>query len=74
MNVLSQENIGKRVRVSTGEPMPPARFTRKVRDWKYRNYEGILVNDLGTWFVEKSRSSVMVMLCGVDERTNIQLV
>ena len=36
------ENIGKDIHRSDGTPRPPARFTRKVRDWELNNYSGIL--------------------------------
>ncbi len=32
--------IGQRVRVSDGQKEPPARFNRKLADWKDRNYLG----------------------------------
>jgi hypothetical protein len=34
--------IGQKVRVSTGEPMPPARFNKKLAAWKHRNYIGVI--------------------------------
>jgi len=34
--------IGQRVSVRDGTPKPPARFNRKVDDWKNSNFDGIL--------------------------------
>lgn len=34
--------IGQKVRVSNGEPMPPARFNKKLAAWKHRNYVGVI--------------------------------
>ena len=34
--------VGQRVRVSTGQPMPPARFNKKLGEWKSRNYVGVI--------------------------------
>lgn len=36
----TQFEIGQRVHVSDGAAMPPARFNRKLADWKHRNYIG----------------------------------
>lgn len=35
--------IGRRVKVSNGQPRPPERFNRKLSDWKHDNFTGILV-------------------------------
>jgi len=35
--------LGTYVKVSDGQPRPPERFTRKLKDWKYDNYEGVVV-------------------------------
>jgi hypothetical protein len=43
MDVKTAEaNIGKIIHVSDGTPRPPARFTRKVREWERNNFSGIL--------------------------------
>jgi hypothetical protein len=35
--------LGMQVRVSDGTPQPPARFTKKLSDWKLHNFDGVLV-------------------------------
>lgn len=36
---------GTKVRVANGQPMPPARFNRKLKEWKNHNYDAVVVGE-----------------------------
>ena len=60
----AEANIGKIVHRTDGTPKPPARFTRKVKDWENRNYSGILTevtdgyDDTGRAYINMETSRV----------------
>lgn len=35
--------LGTQVTVTDGTPRPPERFNKKLTDWRYKNYEGVIV-------------------------------
>jgi hypothetical protein len=39
---IAESLQGKRITLSDGTPQPPARHTNKLREWKRRNYTGII--------------------------------
>ena len=46
--------VGDRVLVSNGKPRPPARFNRKLDEWKRNNFTGIVeeVTEPGDYYPE----------------------
>jgi len=47
--------IGTQVRVTNHEPMPPTRFTKKLREWTSHNYEGAVVRIEGDRYTIQSK-------------------
>lgn len=70
MNVSAAvSNIGKIVHITDGTPRPPARFTRKVKDWEGRNYTGILTEcEPNKWGDERCSISIEVKRMGNPEK------
>lgn len=44
---------GLTVRITDGQPKPPARFNKKLREWEGRNYLAVLIEDEGTRYAEE---------------------
>lgn len=44
-NVILPIQPGTKVRVSDGNPQPPARFNRKLREWQNNNYDAVVVGE-----------------------------
>ena len=41
---ISELKVGDIVLVSDGKPQPPARHTKKLTEWRFRNFTGTVTN------------------------------
>lgn len=77
-NCAAQLTIGTQVRVTNHEPEPPARFTKKIREWRSRNYIGAVVRAEGDRYTVQEKPTggwgsmaFMVMLCSGLRRQHL---